>query len=645
MSSRLPSQAMTQRTDVLFALFFVIVVVMMILPLPTVLIDAMLAFNLALSFVVLVTAIYLKNVLDISTFPSVILIGTVFRLALTISTTRLILSRGDAGEIIQTFGSFVVAGNIVVGLVMFLIVALVQFIVVTKGAERIAEVSARFTLDAIPGKQLAIDSDVRNGHITPEAAQKRRTQLERESQFFGAMDGAMRFVKGDAIAGLVIVAVNLLGGLAIGIFQRGMSFSGAVQLYSLLSIGDGLVAQIPSMLMAVAAGVVVTRVSADESAGLGTEISRQLVKEPRALGVAAAMTLVAAFVPGFPAVVLLPLGLGLAGIAAVLTRGKARGSSREGADSTTNGTGENGTGELQPLDRTKFGDPIVATLSPATLQRLESEGLATKIDLNIKAVARTVGVAVTVPTFQADPRMGDHVIHVSVENVPAGLVDCTPGRHADMVARDIVRIVRRHVGSIFSVEDLTQWLKGLEPRLGRLASDVHEQVPPMLMIPVMRLLIDSGVPLSQPRMLLEAMLANFAYESNPELLAERARHALGKQIAFAHLDNKGLLPAIALGVEWGRAIQAFNNSPNHEAETEANETLRGLVEETSRKLADANAAGRDPVALVDGEIRLLSQGMMIKHGCRIPVIAVQEIDERITVDVVANVGTGLREAA
>lgn len=167
----------------------------------------------------------------------------------------------------------------------------------------------------------------------------------------------------------------------------------------------------------------------------------------------------------------------------------------------------------------------------------------------------------------------------------------------------------------------------------------------MLLVPVIRLLIDAGVPLSQPRMLLESMLASFAHERDPELLAERARHALGQQIAFAHLDNKGVLPTIALGVGWQRAIQAFKNSSNHEAEVEANETLRRLVEETSRKLADANAANREPVALVDGEIRLLSQGLMIKHGCRIPVIAVQEIDERITIDVVANVGAELQEAA
>ncbi|WP_313293301.1 flagellar biosynthesis protein FlhA, partial [Rhizobium rhizoryzae] len=290
------TQALMKRTEILFSVFFLVVVAMMVLPLPTFLIDLMIGFNLSFAFIILITTIYLRTALDISTFPALILIGTVFRLAITISTTRLILAEGYAGEIITAFGNFVVSGNVVVGLVVFLIVALVQFIVVTKGAERIAEVSARFTLDAMPGKQLAIDSDLRNGHITAQKALKRREQLELESQFFGAMDGALRFVKGDAIASLVVVAVNLIGGLSIGMFQRGMSFSESAHHYSLLTIGEGLVSQIPSMLMAIAAGTVVTRVSSEDAVSLGSDIGRQLSQDSRALGVAGAMTFSMGFV-------------------------------------------------------------------------------------------------------------------------------------------------------------------------------------------------------------------------------------------------------------------------------------------------------------------------------------------------------------
>ncbi|HXV29582.1 MAG TPA: flagellar biosynthesis protein FlhA [Sinorhizobium sp.] len=632
MNGYVPSlTALSRRTDILFAVFFLVIVAMMVLPLPTVIVDAMIAFNLAFAFIVLVTTIYLRSVLDISTFPAVILIGTVFRLALTISTTRLVLATGDAGEIIAAFGSFVVAGNVVVGLVVFLIVALVQFIVITKGAERIAEVGARFTLDAMPGKQLAIDSDLRNGHITAEAAQKRRAQLERESQFFGAMDGAMRFVKGDAIAGLVIVAVNLIGGLAIGIFQRGLSFSESLQLYSLLSVGDGLVSQIPSMLMAVAAGTVVTRVSDDNNSSLGIDIGRQLAREPRALAVAAAMTGLISFVPGLPGLVLWPISLLLAGLAFTLWR------QRRGAASADPDAPASAASHPLALDRTKYGDPIIATVSAATLARLEAEGLAALLDNRIRVVARAVGVAITVPTFNADPRMGDNLIHIQVENVPAGLVHCPEGRPAEQIGNDIVRVVRRHIGSIFSVDDVTQWLTSLEPRLGQLATDVRTQVSPMLLVAVMRRLLDSGVTLSQPRGLLEAMLN--AQSQVPEDLAERARHALGRQIAFGLLDQRGLLPVITLGAEWERTVRAFKESSG-DAETDARDNLRRLAEEANQKLSAANADDRDPVAIVSSDIRLLSQALLIRHGCRMPVLSPDEISEDITCDVIAAVGAG-----
>ncbi len=644
MNRSLPSfAALTGRTDILFAGFFVVIVAMMVLPMPTMLIDAMIAFNLAFAFIVLVTTIYLRNVLDISTFPAVILIGTMFRLALTISTTRLVLAQGDAGEIISAFGSFVVSGNVVVGLIMFLIVALVQFIVVTKGAERIAEVGARFTLDAMPGKQLAIDSDLRSGHIAAEVAQRRRSQLERESQFFGAMDGAMRFVKGDAIAGLVIVAVNLLGGLAIGIFQHGLSFSESAHLYSLLSIGDGLVSQIPSMLMAVAAGTVVTRVSADESSSLGVEIGRQLVKEPRALGIAAAITLVAGFIPGFPATVLWPIGIALAGLAFVLVRKTKTQSAVSGTDNSA----ERRTDAVAaaPLDRAKYGDPIVATLSASTAARLETDNLGGHLDTRIRIAARAVGVAITVPTFNVDPRMGDDLIHIQVENVPAGLVHCSPGRSADLIAQDIIRVVRRHVGSIFSIDDATQWLASLEPRLGKLAIDVRTQVSPMLLVAVTRRLLDSGVTLSQPRGLLETMLKAEPHEQDPDKLAEKARWALSRQIAFGLLDQRGLLPVLSLSPEWERFIRSYSETSDRTEKVEISEKLRQLAEETRDALVDANERGFDPVVVMPGELRLLTQALMIRHNCRVPVIAFEEIDRDITSDVVGMVGMQQEDAA
>ena len=253
---------------------------------------------MSMSVILLMLAIYIASPLEFSAFPSVLLLTTLFRLALSISTTRLILLQADAGQIIFTFGNFVVAGNLVVGMVIFLIITIVQFMVITKGAERVAEVSARFSLDAMPGKQMSIDGDMRAGVIDVEQARHRRSLVEKESQLYGSMDGAMKFVKGDAIAGLIIIVVNLIGGLTIGVMQRGMDVAEAMHVYSILTIGDGLITQIPALLIALTAGIIVTRVTTDNpadsemNADLAADISGQIGAQPRALLVASGLMLV-----------------------------------------------------------------------------------------------------------------------------------------------------------------------------------------------------------------------------------------------------------------------------------------------------------------------------------------------------------------
>ncbi|MBL8941183.1 MAG: FHIPEP family type III secretion protein, partial [Archangium sp.] len=266
------ARARTQ-SDVILAIVMAAIVGSMNEPLPPWVLDVGIAINLAAAAALLVAALYAKDALKVASFPTLLLITTLFRLSMNVSSTRLALSEGHAGEIIQAFGEFVVRGDYVVGAVIFLILTLVQFLVVAKGAERVAEVSARFTLDAMPGKQMSIDADLRAGAITQDQARARRRDLERESQLFGSMDGAMKFVKGDVIAGLVITAVNLIGGIVIGTLQNGMTAAEAAGTYALISIGDGLVSQIPSLCIAVAAGLVVTRVASEtEEASLGSDI-------------------------------------------------------------------------------------------------------------------------------------------------------------------------------------------------------------------------------------------------------------------------------------------------------------------------------------------------------------------------------------
>ncbi|HPZ77181.1 MAG TPA: flagellar biosynthesis protein FlhA, partial [Thermosynergistes sp.] len=304
----------TRFADVGMAFLIILIVGMMIIPMPTFLLDILLSMNITFGVVVLLATFYVLKPLEIPAFPTILLIATLYRLALNVSTTRLILLQAYAGEVIAAFGNFVVGGNYVVGGVVFLILVIIQFVVITRGAERVAEVAARFTLDAMPGKQMAIDADLNAGLIDEKEARKRRSEIQREADFYGSMDGASKFVRGDAIAGLIITVVNILGGLTIGVFQRGFSFQEALQTYSLLTVGDGLVAQIPALLLSTATGIIVTRAAGESN--LGRDIVTSLSSNCRPLFIGAGLLFALAVVPGLPTVPFLLLGtiLALAGL-------------------------------------------------------------------------------------------------------------------------------------------------------------------------------------------------------------------------------------------------------------------------------------------------------------------------------------------
>lgn len=294
-------------SDIGIAMLMVLVVVMMIIPLPTWLLDMLLTLNITFGVVVLLVTFYVNRALEIASFPSILLIVTLFRLALNVSTTRLILLNGNAGNIIRSFGNFVVGGNYVVGAVVFLILVIIQFLVITKGSERVAEVAARFTLDAMPGKQMAIDADLNAGIIDEMTAKDRRRDIQRESDFYGSMDGASKFVKGDAIAGLIITVINILGGLSIGVFQRGMTMADAASMYSLLTVGDGLVSQIPALLFSTATGIIVTRAAGESN--LGRDVISSFIRYPRPLMIGSGLLFAFALVPGLPKIPFLVLAV------------------------------------------------------------------------------------------------------------------------------------------------------------------------------------------------------------------------------------------------------------------------------------------------------------------------------------------------
>ena len=372
-------------SDIGVALLMVLIIIMMVVPLPTWLIDILLAMNITLGVVTLLVTFYVKRALDLSIFPTLLLISTLFRLSLNVSTTRLILLYGNAGELINAFGNFVVGGNYVVGIIMFLILVIIQMLVITKGAERVAEVAARFTLDAMPGKQMSIDADLNSGLIDEQGAKQRRQDIQREADFYGAMDGASKFVKGDAIAGLIITTINIIGGLSIGIFMRGMDAAGAAAHYSLLTVGDGLVGQIPALLMSTAMGVIVTRAAA--SSELGPDLINSFTRYPRPLYIASGMLMSMGIMPGLPTVPFVTLSILMgalgytvsreANMQAITAEEQATASAPGGTGGAAQGAGAaaTGTAGAAPAEEQPKAGPVSPddVLKLLTVEPMEAE--------------------------------------------------------------------------------------------------------------------------------------------------------------------------------------------------------------------------------------------------------------------------------
>lgn len=437
---------LSSRADLALAILLVAIIFMMVLPMPTAAVDTLIAINFAIAVILMMLAVYIKSALEFSAFPAVLLISTLFRLALSVTTTRLILMNGDAGQIVTTFGNFVVGGNLVVGLVIFLIITIVQFLVITKGAERVAEVSARFSLDALPGKQMSIDGDIRAGVLDIEEARERRDALNRESQLFGSMDGAMKFVKGDAIAGLIIICVNIIGGILIGTTQHGMSTGAALEMYSILTVGDGLIAQIPALLISMTAGMIVTRVSSNEEEqknpdlNLGTVIGSQITAHPRALYVSAVLLLGFALIPGFPIEIFIVLATIIGGGGLVLSRiGKkqlvqsnnlpAILAKESGAAATTTAQSRKAATRDEAMGKDEFSItvPLLVDVSTDLENILDGQALNTELARMRKALYLDLGVPFPGVHLRFNDNLEAHEYYILNQEVPVARGKLMPG--------------------------------------------------------------------------------------------------------------------------------------------------------------------------------------------------------------------------
>lgn len=574
-----------RRAEVLGAVVVMAIVFIFIVPLPTWLVDILIALNICISCLLIVLALYLPGPLAFSSFPSILLLTTMFRLALSIATTRLILLEQDAGDIVEAFGNFVVGGNLAVGLVIFMILTLVNFLVITKGSERVAEVAARFSLDAMPGKQMSIDSDLRAGLIDGAQARDKREQLSRESQLFGAMDGAMKFVKGDAIAGLIIVVINLLGGFSTGMFQHGMSAGESMALYSVLTIGDGLIAQIPALLISLTAGMIITRVAPDGRKGvsnMGAEIARQMTSEPKSWMIASVGMLAFATLPGMPTVVFILISLMTGALGYYLMRQRQREDSPQAPDETAVRPEENGDEDLRGFDPSrpyllqfnsqKYGTPeiidIVQKIRQArnalvaniglTLPPFEAEfSEALAIDEmrfcvhEVPVVKATLGdrVAVEYAALAQPPDRGERGLPERDEegwwwldpDDPLLLAPQTEYFSAQSLIIERMKRAMLLSGPRFlGIQESKSILSWLEHNQPELVQELQRIMPLSRFSSVLQRLAGEGVPLRAVRLIVESLIEYGQHEREPDALADYARIALKAQIYHQYSEADGL---------------------------------------------------------------------------------------------------------
>ncbi|MGY1458053.1 MULTISPECIES: type III secretion system export apparatus subunit SctV [unclassified Luteimonas] len=644
-------------SDIVLAVSAVLIISVMILPLPLVVIDALVAINISIGFGLLLLAIYIPTPVAFSSFPSVLLLTTLFRLALSIAITRSILLDAEGGHIVETFGDMVAGGNLVVGLVVFLIITVVQFIVIAKGAERVAEVSARFTLDAMPGKQLSIDSDLRSGLIDKDEARAKRRLLESESQLHGALDGAMKFVKGDAIAGIVIIIINLLGGLAIGVLQRDMALADATRTYSILTIGDGLVSQIPAILATIAAGLVVTRTTSDvDDKHLGAAIGRQVSGQPRVLLITGILALLMTLVPGFPKIVFLVLGLVLIGISAWRYRHGFQVLRR------AFGVPE---GEVAESERPAQVDDLAP---PAPLQLDLSPDLAPMQELlrsRVAAVAQDMrdefGVPVPAPATRTVGGLGQGGYRLSAfgarlasgqlrtdaafrqgvaaadgGNRQGGFFPAlagewvAPGSEGALAADDLLAAhargaLQRRLGGFIGIQETANLFARMQRDYPDLVKEMLRVVAPQRVADVLRRLAEEGVPIRNLRDVFEAITDVGGREKDVVLLTEYVRVALKREIAERHADTERTLHVLLIHPELEDKLRQSVRVAGGASQLAISPELASRLGAEVRAHLARQAAGVRPVLLCSLDVRRHLRKLMEVDFFELPVLSYQEL--------------------
>ncbi len=678
---------LTRRSDIALALFLGVLVMMMILPLPTLLVDIIIGFNIAIAISILMLSIYISQPLQFSSFPSVLLLITLFRLALSISTTRLILLEADAGDIIETFGDFVVGGNMIVGFVIFMIITIVQFIVITKGSERVAEVSARFSLDAMPGKQMSIDSDLRAGIITMDEARFKREQLTKESQLFGSMDGAMKFVKGDAIAGIIIIFINLIGGISIGVFQLGMSTSDAADVYSILTIGDGLVSQIPALFVAIASGIIVTRVTGDNSSHLGADISKQFFDQPYAILVTSTMIFLMGFIPGFPTAIFMVIGIVMAGVGWSVYRLKTQGSWLTDGPSSEGAEGSNST-EITTNQKSmiRVSAPILVEISNDLQRAIPPETLNASFRQIRQEIFNEIGVPIPKISFVLSDSLKDrsyafHIhelpivlgkVHlnksfvfsglekIQSKNIPMSIntylgekgawidekhsstlvkLDINKLNALQFISWHLKPVIKQHASKFIGIQEVYTLFNKIESDYSELIKEAQKVLPLPKLSEVLRRLVHEGVSIRDLRKILEVLAEKSEAETDPIALTEFVREGIKDHICHQHSSDDNVLSAYIIDPDFEQEMQKGLRKSSSgifiSLDQKLDLALKNQISKYENELSSDKKSR--PVIITSSEIRSSLKAHLEKDFGFIPILSHQEISSLVTIRPIAEI--------
>jgi flagellar biosynthesis protein FlhA len=680
-----------RRGDLALAFGILTILVVLILPLPSIVLDLFLAISITLSILILMTSLFIQAPLEFSSFPTILLISTMLRLSLNLASTRLILSKGHegtaaAGHVIEAFGNFVMGGNFVIGIIVFAILVIVNFVVITKGSGRIAEVAARFHLDAMPGKQMAIDADLSAGLIDEVVAKKRRKELEDESGFFGAMDGASKFVRGDAVAGLLVVFINIIGGIIIGVAQQGLGFGEAARTYTLLTVGDGLVTQVPALIVSTAAGLLVSK--AGVSGAADKALMKQLSGYPQALGMSAGVMLVLALLPGIPMIPFLALGGGAAALA-VSARKRNRATSAAEAVAAAAPAAASAAAE-EPIATALKIDDLKIELGYALLPLVNGPDGTDRLTEQIKALRRSLAIEMgfVMPAVRIldNVQLEANTYIIKIKEVdagtgkiwpsqfmvmdPAGNQVGVPGIHtieptfglpatwvdaalkeeaslkgytvvdsATVLSTHLTELLKNNMSDLLSYGEVQKLLKDLPKEQGELVKDI---VPSQVTISgiqrVLQLLLAERISIRDLSTILEGIADALAFSRNPATMVEHVRARLARQICAQNTSQNGYLPLIALSAKWEQAFaESLVGTGEERSLAMQPSKLSEFMTVVRDRFEQAAREGEAPVLVTSAAIRPFVRSLVERFRQQTIVLSQAEIHPRARLKTVGSV--------